>query len=421
MGHPARMTRAIKVRHLLAALVTVLVLAPTVVGADEGAASGVAPPASAPRWTGTWEAAPSGTTPALPGTSIRNVVHTSVGGTALRVRISNRLGTAPLQLDSVTVALQRPGAPRSPDAVPGSMRTATFAGATSVTIPAGRERATDAVRLNVPANANLVVSVHTSADSGPATYHRSAFQANFLARNGDRTADTDGSAYTTTVSHWYYVTGVDVLGTTAIGSVVALGDSLTDGTGSSFSANRRWPDRLAARLRTLPPNRRLGVLNAGISGNRVLLDGVGPSALARLDADALLRSGVRAIIVLEGINDIKGTPAQTDPGAFERAYRRIVARAHAHGIRVIGATITPYGGHGSFTGAGEKARRAVNALLRTGRLFDGVADFDAAVRDPAHPNRIRPAYDPGDHLHFNDRGMQALADTIDLAKLTEWR
>jgi lysophospholipase L1-like esterase len=306
----------------------------------------------------------------------------------------------------------------SPNAAPGSLRVATFAGRRSVTIPVGQDMVSDPVDLPIPADANLLVSVHTPADSGPATYHRSAFQANFLARQGDRTADEPGTAYTVTLGNWYYVTGVDVLDAPAAGSVVAFGDSLTDGTGSTSSANRRWPDLLAARLRTLPAHLRLGVLNAGISGNRLLLEaGGGPSALARLDADALSRAGVRTMIVLEGINDIKGTPEQRDPLAIEDAYRRIVARAHARGIRVVGATITPYGGYGAYTESREAVRLTVNAFIRNGALFDAVVDFDAVVRDPADPHRIRPAYDPGDHLHFNDTGMRALADGIDLGTL----
>ncbi|MFE6487269.1 SGNH/GDSL hydrolase family protein [Streptomyces sp. NPDC057757] len=414
------MTRAIKVRHVLAALVTTLVLAPPSAGAEAGPLLGPFVLAPTPTWTGTWEGAASGTVPALPGATIRNVVHTSVGGGATRVRISNRLGTQPLRLGAVTVALQEPGAPRSAKAVPGSMRTATFAGAATVTIPAGRDLLTDPVYLQVPADANLLVSVHTPVDSGPATYHRSALQANFVAPAGDRTAEESGTAYTTAIGNWYYVTGVDVLGTSAAGSVVTLGDSITDGTGSSFSANHRWPDRLADRLAALPPTRRLGVLNAGISGNRLLLEGRGPSALDRFDADVLSRTGVRVVIVMEGINDIKGAPAETDPAAVEDAYRRLVSRAHARGIRVVGATLTPYAGHSAFTQAREAVRQEVNRVIRTGGLFDEVVDFDAVVRDPARPSRILPAYDPGDHLHFNDAGLKAMADAIDLTELAPW-
>ncbi|WP_393076766.1 SGNH/GDSL hydrolase family protein [Streptomyces sp. LN704] len=412
------MTRVIMVRHLVAALATVLTLATPCARADTG--PGPAPggdPAAGRHWTGTWEAAPSGTAPARPGASIRNVVHTSVGGEAVRVRISNRLGTEPLLLGAVTVALQEPGEPAGPDAVPGSMRTVTFAGAGSVVVPPGTDLVGDPVRLRIPADANLLISVHTPADSGPATYHRSAHQTNFLAREGDRTADERGTRYTVGLDNWFYVTGVDVLGAPAAGSVVTLGDSITDGTGSTPDTNHRWPDRLAARLRDLPPYRRLGVLNAGISGNRLLLAGSGPSALDRLDADVFSRAGVRAVIVMEGINDIKGTPEQRDPRALEDAYRRIVTRAHALGLRVVGATITPYGGHPAWTEAREAVRQEVNAFLRRGGLFDAVADFDAAVRDPADPYRIRPAYDPGDHLHFNDAGMRAMADTVDLGTL----
>ncbi|MFD5635093.1 SGNH/GDSL hydrolase family protein [Streptomyces sp. NPDC127077] len=419
------MSRAIMFRRLLVPLATALVLASTGVIAEARSAPGSTAPKPARTWTGTWEAAASGTAPALPGASIRNVVHTSVGGRAARVRLSNRLGTRPLRLGSVTLALQLPGAPGSPRAVAGSVRAVTFsgagAGAGAVTVPAGRDLVSDPVPLRVPADANLLVSVHTPADSGPATYHRSALQANFVAPGGDRTAQESGAAYTTRVGSWYYVTGVDVLGASAAGSVVALGDSITDGTGSSSDANHRWPDRLAARLRGLPAHRRPGVLNAGISGNRLLLDGRGPSALTRLDTDVLSRAGVRSVIVLEGINDIKGTPEQRDPRALEDAYRLVVRRAHARGIGVIGGTITPYGGHGAYTPAREAVRQAVNTAIRTHRIFDAVADLDAAVRDPARPNRILPAYDPGDHLHFNDVGMRALADTIDLRTLTAKR
>ncbi|MEV5985300.1 SGNH/GDSL hydrolase family protein [Streptomyces sp. NPDC052051] len=367
---------------------------------------------TAPLWTGTWEAAPSGTAPELPDASIRNVVHTSVGGVAARIHVSNRLGTAPLRLDAVTVALRRPGPNAGPDALPGSVRAATFGGAASVTVPVGEDRVSDAVDFRVPADSDLLVTVHALAGSGPATFHETALQTGFVAQSAQRAADADGAAYTRTVSHWYYVSGVDVLRPSDAGSVVAFGDSLTDGTGSTPGTNHRWPDRLSQRLSALPESRRPGVLNAGIGGNRLLLDGTGPNALARLDADALSRGGVRTLIVLEGINDLIVAPSQRDPAAYARAYRQIVARAHALGVRVIGATLTPLGGHKLWSPERESVRQEINTLIR-GQLFDAVVDFDAVVRDPARPARILPAYDPGDHLHFNDVGMKALADTID--------
>lgn len=366
-------------------------------------APAVAEPARPP-WTGSWETAPSGTAPALPGTAIRDVVHLSVGGTAVRIRLSNRFGTAPLQLGAVTVALRATG----PNAVPGSLRTATFQGAPAVTVPPGQDTVTDPVPLPVPAAADLLVTVYTPVDSGPATYHQTALQTSYLAPAGaGRAADEDGAAYSATTSRWYYVTGVDVLGPTG-GSIVAFGDSLTDGNGSTPDANRRWPDRLAEQVRA----DRLGVLNAGISGNRLLHDGTGPSALARLDADALDRAGVRVLVVLEGINDIKGTPTADDVTAYAAAYRTLVARAHARGVRVIGVTLTPYRGFSAYTDAREAVRQQVNGFIRTGGAFDAVADADAALRDPADPTRLLPAYDPGDHLHFNDAGMAVVAETV---------
>ncbi|MFF5138705.1 SGNH/GDSL hydrolase family protein [Streptomyces sp. NPDC013157] len=362
-------------------------------------------------WAGSWEAAPSGTEPAVPGAAYRNVVHLSVGGSEVRVRVSNRLGSAPLRLGAVTVALRQGGGPA---AVPGSMRAATFAGAGTAVVPVGQDLVSDPVPLAVPAAADLLVSVETPGDSGPATYHRVALRTSYLAEDGaGRADDEDGGAYTRTTGHWYYVTGVDVQAVTR-GTVVALGDSLTDGNGTSMDANHRWPDRLAERLRSF----RVGVLNAGISGNRLLLDGTGgPAALSRLDADGLDRSGVRTLVVLEGINDIKGTPETTDPAELVQAYRTIVARAHERGIRVVGATLTPYEGYSAYTAAREAVRQRVNALIRTGHVFDAYVDFDAVVRDPQQPGRILPAYDPGDHLHFNDTGTRALADAVPLADL----
>ncbi|MBX7549256.1 GDSL-type esterase/lipase family protein [Streptomyces sp. NPDC004232] len=362
-------------------------------------------PATLPLWTGSWETAPSGTAAARPGAAIRNVVHLSCGGDAVRVRLSNRFGTAPLSLGAVTVALR---AAAGADALPGTLRTATFQGAPAVTVAPGQDTVTDPVPLRVPAAADLLVTVYTPGDSGPATTHQTALQTSYLAADGvGRAADEDGTGYTDTVTRWYYVTGVDVLGD-CVGSVAAFGDSLTDGTGSTPDTNHRWPDRLAATLRA----GRYGVLNAGISGNRLLHDGVGPRALTRLDPDALDRAGVRVLVVLEGINDIKGTPAADDVTAYADAYRTLVARAHARGIRVIGVTLTPFRGFAAYTDAREAVRQQVNGFIRTGGAFDAVADADAAVRDPDDQGRILPAYDPGDHLHFNDTGMAAVADTV---------
>ncbi|MGW5331384.1 SGNH/GDSL hydrolase family protein [Streptomyces bauhiniae] len=377
--------------RLLAVLLLLLTPAPA------WAAAGKQP------WTGTWEAAPSGTAPALPGAAIRNIVHLSVGGHELRVRVTNRLGTAPLHLGAVTVALRQG---QGPDAVPGTLRTATFHRATTAVVPPGRDLLTDPVRLTVPAAADLLVTVLTPDDSGPATQHGTALQTSWVALVGaGHAADEDGSAYRTPISNWYYLAGVDVRGA-ATASVVAFGDSLTDGHGSTHDANHRWPDLLAAR------HRRLGVLNAGIGGNRLLRDGTGPGALARLDVDALDRAGARFLVVFEGVNDINGSPIADDVSAYADAYRTLVSRAHARHLRVVGVTLTPYGGYPAHTAAREKVRQGVNEFIRTGHAFDAVCDADAALRDPADPVRLLPRYDPGDHLHFDDDGMRAVADCV---------
>ncbi|MFY4717106.1 SGNH/GDSL hydrolase family protein [Streptomyces sp. LaBMicrA B280] len=392
-----------KVKRVLTVLLLALALPGTRATVGVAAAPGAVH--TAPRWTGSWETAPSGTTAARPGAAIRDVVRLSVGGTAVRIRLSNRLGTAPLRLGAVTVALRRA---QGPDAVPGTLHAVTFGGARTTTVAAGRDIVSDRVPLTVPDAADLLVTVYTPEDDGRATYHASALQTSYLAPEGAGHADdTSGSSYKKTIKSWYYVTGVDVLGR-ATGSVVAFGDSLTDGTGSTPDTDHRWPDRLAARLR----DHGLGVLNAGISGNRLLRDGTGPSALTRLDADALDRAGARILVVFEGINDIKGLPPANDPAAYADAYRTLVSRAHARGIRVVGVTLTPFRGYAAYTDGREDVRQRVNAFIRTGGAFDAVADADAIVRDPAEPTRIRPAYDPGDHLHFTDAGMAAVAETV---------
>nr|WP_202485954.1 GDSL-type esterase/lipase family protein [Streptomyces sp. SID4985] len=379
-----------------------------------GTASAAVPGGTGHSWTGSWEAAPSGTTAGLPGAAVRNVVHLSVGGGALRVRIGNRFGVAPLRVGAVTVAVRRGS---GAGAVAGSMRVVTFRGGRTVVVPAGRELLSDPVRLTVRAAADLLVTVFVPDDCGPATEHRTALQTSYVARDGaGHAGDEDDTAYTAkAVSRWYYVTGVDVRATTR-GSVVALGDSLTDGTGSTPDTNHRWPDLLADRLR----RHRLGVLNAGIGGNRLLRDGTAPSALARLDTDALDRAGVRFLVLFEGVNDINGTPAATDPDAYAAAYRTIVARAHARGIRVVGVTLTPYRGHPAYSAAREGVRQRVNAFIRERGVFDAVADADAALRDPADAGRLSPRYDPGDHLHFDDDGMAAVASAVGKA-LERWR
>ncbi|MCW2899214.1 MAG: hypothetical protein JWO67_1479 [Streptosporangiaceae bacterium] len=396
--------------------------APAAAAAATPARATGAPAAPPPGWAGTWEAAPavglSGLSEVKSGHSVRNVAHVSLGGAAVRIRLSNRFGTAPLALGHVTVAVQASGA-NTPDAVRGTMRDVTFNRSRSATVPAGADVSSDPVPLIVRPDTDLLVTLYLPTVSGPVTTHPLAEQTSFFAVEGDRARDVAGTAYTGRTSRWYYLTGLDVVAPPARGSVVTLGDSITDGAASTAGANHRWPDFLADRLLAQPPARRLGVLNAGISGNRLLRDGggFGVRALARLDEDVFSRTGVRSMVVLEGINDIQQTPHETDPAKIEAAYREVAARAHAHGIKVVGATILPFKGWQVYDQTLEATRLAVNEFIRTSGVFDTVVDFDAITRDPADPLRLRPAYDSGDHLHPSDAGYKAMANAVDLNRL----
>ena len=366
-------------------------------------------------WAGTWAAAPAAavanTPDGYPGYSIRNVVHTSVGGGRARIHLSNAFGATAVTFGHVTVAVQANG----PDAVPGTLRSLTFGGAPAAVVPNGAEVLSDPVSLRIPADANLLVTTYVPTKSGPVTYHPAASQTSYFTRAGDFTASESGAPYNEQTSVWHYVSGVDVQGG-AEATVVTLGDSITDGVGSTAGANHRWPDYLADRL-----HGRFGVQNAGISANRLLLDvpgsGAGQNALSRFDRDVLGVGGVRTLIVLEGINDIQQDPHQTDPNAITSAYRQLVAQAHARGIRVLGGTLTPFKGWGVYNETLEATRTAVNTFIRTSGVFDAVVDFDAAVRDPADPLRMLPAYDSGDHLHPGDAGYERMAAAVRLDRL----
>ncbi|WP_410665215.1 SGNH/GDSL hydrolase family protein [Amycolatopsis sp. lyj-84] len=367
-------------------------------------------------WVGTWAAAPAagvaGTDNGYPNFSIRNIVHTSAGGREVRVRLSNAFGRTPVLFGRVTVAVA--AGPDTPQAVPGTMRTLTFGGDGAVTVPPGADIVSDGAALTVPRDGDLLVTTYTPTPSGPVTYHPLAMQNSYFTRNGDKAADESAAAFPEKTAVWHYVSGVDVRGPGLRGSVVAIGDSITDGANSTWGANLRWPDQLADKI-----SRDTGVLNAGISGNRLLLDGgnYGVNALARLDRDVLAQSGARTAIVFEGINDIQQTPHQADPDKIISALKQIATRAHDRGLRVLGATITPWKGWGSYTPQLEETRQAVNRFIRTSRLFDGHIDFDAVIRDPADPQRMKPEYDSGDHLHPGDKGFTAMANAVPLSRL----
>ncbi|MGW7354700.1 SGNH/GDSL hydrolase family protein [Streptomyces sp. NPDC054784] len=431
---------------LLAGLAAVLVLISTAIfigagtGRDDTDATppprNPADPAGSGTWVGSWSSPATGAEPlnprrgratidptsrkGTPETTVRNVVHTSVGGTRARVRLSNLYGTSALTVSHATLALA--AAPSNPTAAAGSMRALTFGAKRDVVIPAGGEVTSDAVRLNVPSAADVLVSVYTPDPAGAVTHHSYARQTSYASR-GDQTADVAGTAYTEQVPYWRYVTGLDVWSTEAEGAVVVMGDSLTDGVSSSPGANRRWTDFLAERLRTEPDAPRYSVLNSGISGNRILAGGTtsppwnNPSGLSRMKRDALSQSGVKAVIVEMGLNDLLRTPRQRDPDKIVRGLRDLVRQAHAQGVRVIGGTLTPFGRHRGYGTEVDAVRHRVNEQIRSGKVFDAVVDFDAALRDPAHPERLRTAYDSGDHLHPSDNGYRAMSEALDLKVL----
>ncbi|KUM95809.1 G-D-S-L family lipolytic protein [Streptomyces cellostaticus] len=341
----------------------------------------------------------------------RLVVHTSAGGSDLRVRLSNAFGDRPLTLDSVYAGLQSRGAALRP----GTNRRLTFGGARAVTVPAGALVWSDPLPGRVPAAVNLVVSLHTPDAAGPATGHGLAMQTSYLGE-GDHTAEDSAADWTATTGSWWYLDAVSVRPSrTGTGAVVALGDSITDGWQSTTDLNRRWPDYLARRLDTAKTDVR-GVADEGISGNKVLADGAGQSALHRLDRDVLSQPGVRTVFLFEGVNDLKAHTGVTAADLIA-GYREIVQRAHAAGKCVAVATIGPFKGWSEFDPAAEAVRQDVNRFIRSSGEFDAITDFDRTLHSPYDPERILPFFDNGDHLHPNDKGMQALADAVDLGSL----
>lgn len=359
----------------------------------------------------TWGASADQTGGHLNDQTVRDIVHTSVGGTDMRVSLSNVFGSQPLTLDSVYVGQQSTGAA----VVAGTNRPVTFDGQPSVTIPPGAEVLSDPLAGPVAPRQNLAVSVHAVGTVGDVTGHNLAQQTSYVSDAGNHAADESGAAYPTTISNWYFLDALAVTVPKQVDTVATLGDSITDGYASTVNANHRWPDYLAQRLADRPAARQYGVMNEGISGNKVLSDGAGVSAEARLDRDVLSQPDVHTVILLEAINDIGG--GLTDPEPMIKAYKSMIARAHSNDVCIIGGTLTPYQGAGYYTPAGEQVREAVNHFIRTSGEFDGVVDFDKATRDPNNAKQFLPAYDSGDHLHPNDAGYKAMAAAIDLGQL----
>jgi len=344
------------------------------------------------------------------------IVRTSIGGTRVRVEFSNAFGTAPLDMGAAHIAV------RGQDSaiVAGSDRPLLFDGKPAARVLPGAVLLSDPVDLVVPKLGDLAISVYVPGDSGRASGHSQALHTTYIA-DGDATAKMDMADAKTTAA-WYWISSVDVMAPADAGAIVAFGDSITDGTTSTVNANKSWPSLLSERLAANPATANLSVLNMGIAGNRVLGDGAGISALARFDRDVLSQPGVKYLMILEGINDMNGAgrggpaagPALTADDLIA-GMKQMIERAHTHGIKVIGCTLTPYG---NATDTVEAMRQALNLFIRTSGAFDGVVDFDKVIQDPAAPRQFRQGYNNTDKLHPNDAGYKAMADAVDLSLFT---
>lgn len=387
--------------------------------------------AGPPHWIVTWGASPA---PQLgdeeqmrtaklvfEDQTLREIVHTSLGSNTVRVRLSNAFGKDSVEVGTVHIGLRAKGS----EVAPGSDRVVTFGGRPGVSLPPNAPVLSDPVKLDVPDAADLAISIFLPKRTVGGGIHYSAQQTSYIGA-GDLTGKQSIPEASTTTS-WIFLTGVEILAPDTASTVVAFGDSITDGARSTNDANHRWPDFLAARL--LAKHKKVAVLDAGIGGNRILHDALtnvrfGVSALARFDRDVLAQPGVKYLIILEGINDLGHTgssaPASEAVSAEDliAGMKQLIERAHEKGIKVFGATVTPFEGtpfKGYFTPEKEAQRKAINEWIRNGRVFDGVIDFEKAVRDPQNPDRLLAAYDGGDHLHPGDAGYKAMGEAIDLA------
>ena len=375
----------------------------------------VAAPQQDGHWVGTWGTSPQLTEPrnlppppGLTSNTLRQIVQVSIGGEKLRVRFSNAFGTNAVTMSSVHLALSAGGGTIKTN----SDQALTFQGERSVMIPAGESMFSDAFDFNLTPLSDLAVTIYFEGTSGNVTGHPGSRSTSYL-QPGNAVSATDLPTAART-QHWYILNGIDVDAETSSAAVVTLGDSITDGRGSGTDKNDRWPDELAGRLQADKDTANIAVLNEGIGGNCVLHGGLGPTAVSRFERDVLSQSGVRWLILLEGVNDIGGSHDASVATNLMNAYKTMIGQAHAQQLRVYGGTILPFGGSFYDGPAHEAAREAVNNWIRNSGKFDAVIDFDAALRDPQNPSHLRQAADSGDHLHPNENGYKMMAEAIDL-------
>ena len=332
----------------------------------------------------------------------------TLGGSQLRVQFSNTYGSSPVTINAAHLAVSMGAGAIDP----ATYKALTFKGAPSITIPAGQAVYSDTLNFDVTPLSNLAVSIYFGQTSDNVTGHPGSRTTSYIQSGNTVTATDMASAVKT--DHWYILSGIDLWLDDSYACVVTLGDSITDGRGSATNGNNRWPDNLARRLQEDPNTTKIGVLNQGIGGNAVVSGGLGPTALQRFEHDVCQQSGVRWVIILEGVNDIGGSRSQKVAADLIAAYEQFIDKAHAHDILVYSVPILPFGGSMYDSEDHEAARQIVNKWIRTSGKFDAVIDLDAAVRDPANPTNLLPAYDTGDHLHLNVAGYQKMAEAIDL-------
>jgi len=394
---------------------------------------------AAEHWVGTWATAPvsvpsqpggppqlgaAGPPPAVNNQTLRQIVHTSIGGDRVRVVLTNAFGTGRLAIGGAHIALRDKGGA----IVDGSDHVLTFGGAATMSIPPGGLIVSDPTNLRVPEMGDLAIDVYlpgdTAASPSPLTMHSGARQTNYISSTGNHLGMKELPGATTTPS-WFFLSRVEVAAPAQTAAIVTFGDSITDGYNSTPDTNNRWPDHLAKRL--MGAGGGFGVLNLGIDGNRVLNEIAGPAALARFDRDVLAAPGVTHVFVLEGINDLGISSLLNDglrptPEQLIAGHRQLIARAHEKGLRIFASTLLPYentGIPGYYNEEGEKVRQAFNEWMRTAKEYDGFVDFDQVMRDPSHPAKMLEKYDSGDHLHPNDAGYQAMAAAFNLAFVKE--
>lgn len=421
-------------KHIIRVAIAALIL---VAALSALAAQGKRPASPNERWVTTWATAqqlaptrvafggrsepppppPQARVPStLKAQTVRMIVRASIGGNRVRVRLSNALEKMPLQVGAAHIALRSQGAA----IVPASDRALTFGGRTATVVPPGAVVVSDPVELAVPRLTDVAVSLYLPEDTGPPTIHPDAMHTVYVAQGNAVGSATLDPVATTTAYLW--LSALDVVAPASAAAIVAFGDSITDGVGTTLDQNRAWPSLLAAKLSSAPAAGATSVVNVGLSGNRLLRHGFGVSALARFDRDVLSIAGVRWMIVLLGINDITfpavpGMPPTESVTADDLiwGFQQLIERAHVHGIKVAGATIMPVGGVSTYTESGEAIRQNVNRWIRTSGAYDAVIDFDAVVRDSADPKRLRADFDPGDRVHPNDLGNKAMAAAIDVS------